>query len=289
MKLKLFFFLTGLALVVLVGCGGKDEMSEGDIQATVDAAVQATTIALAPPTFTPVPTVTPNPTVTEVPGTATPTPTATPTSTPTPTPTPELPFYKNDQEDGTSEYFLPFDGFSMRLPSDWVVIDTTLTTDTPEQQEIQNVLGSRVFQGLIDTGVKFYAINWSEPSRTSASPANINITTQPAEGATSLDGFGTAAVDQLVFQFDLLREDIGLTPTSIGENPAVRLDYFWNLTTPTGLEANLQVVQHITISDDQIFIITITIPSELSATLLPEAEAAVQQMSFFERIISSEE
>lgn len=287
MKLKLFSILTGLALVVLVGCSG--EMSEDEIQATVDAAVQATTVALAPPTFTPVPTVTPSPTATEAPGTATPTPTATATSTPLPSPTPELPFYKNDQEDGTSEYVLPFSGFGMTLPSDWVVIDTTFTTDTPEQQEIQTVLGSRAFQGLIDTGVKFYAINWSEPSRTSISPANINITTQPAEGATSLDGFGTAAVDQLVFQFDLLREDIGLTPTNIGVNPALRLDYFWNLTTPTGLETSLQVVQHITIIDDQIFIITITIPSELSATLLPEAETAVQQMSFFEKVIAAEE
>ncbi|MEM8859706.1 MAG: hypothetical protein AAGD96_15375 [Chloroflexota bacterium] len=279
MKLKQFSLSIGLALIVLSGCSN-DETAEENLQATVDAAVQATTEVLSPPTFTPVPTVTPSLTPTEEPGTPTPTPTATSIPTETPTPTPELPFYQNELEDGSVHYELPFEGFGMTLPSDWVVIDVSQTTETPEQAEVQNLLGSGLFQNLIRSGVKFYAINWSEPSRSSVSPANINITTQPAEGVESLEGFGTAAVNQLVFQFDLFPEDISQTAASIGENPALRLDYFWDLSTPTGEEVNLQVVQHILIVNDQIFIITVTIPSELSASLLPDAESAVQQMTF---------
>lgn len=284
--------ISALLLFVAAGCGNNDaSLTEADIQATVNAAVAATTEALAPPTFTPIPTIT-----TEGSGdgteaeegeqlaespTETPAPPPTDTPEPTETPLPDLPLVLTDLGDGRTRYDMPFDRFSVSLPSDWVVVDIQQVTDSPDQAKVEELLGSGIFRNLVASGVKFYAINWSEPSLASINPANINISTQPADGAASIDEVGVNFFSLLTYQFEIEPETITQENVTISGFPAIRYEYLWNQVNPVGAAIDLQIVQHIILVNETVYVSTISIPSELSETLLPTAENAVNQIEFY--------
>jgi hypothetical protein len=297
----LSFVLLFTSLTIVSCASNGTSISDADIQATVNAAVQATTESLEQPlsTLTPIPAAT---TALTAPieeavaaessgseeldeSTIPPTETATATETPLPpaTSTPELAFYQVDQADGTIRYELTADRFGITLPADWLVADLTETADSSGQSELEEILGSSLFQGLVASGLKFYAINWSAASQSSPSPANINMAVQPADGITSLSEFGPLAVEQLIYQFDLSPDEVGQSSITISDLPALRVDYFREIQTPTGDQINLQVVQYIVIVNDTIYRIIITLPAELAPALLPDAESAVQNMTFYSK------
>ncbi|MFK7801866.1 MAG: hypothetical protein AB8G95_09560 [Anaerolineae bacterium] len=284
-----------------MGCGSNSASpSDTQLQSTVDTAVQATTDALNAPTSTPtvVPSATPLPdenseteaseAVAETavdeesePPTPTPIPTITNTPTPAPTATPEAPFIKTEQDDGSVRYDLPFEGFALTLPSDWLVADLTENIESSTPSELEQIMGSRLFQGLVGSGLKFYGLNWSEASRSSGNPANINIAELPANGVTSVNDFGTETITRLTYEFELETEEISQTETTVGGLPAIRLDYFREAQSPTGTKTNLQGVQYIVLVNDKIYTIVITMPADLAPSLLPDTEAAVQNIDFY--------
>ena len=282
-----------LLCFVAAGCGNNDaSLSEADIQATVNAAVAATTEALAPPTFTPIPTITTEGDEASVAETseesgqvaeptATPVPPPTETPEPTETPLPELPLVITDLGDGNTRYDMPFDQFAVLLPNDWVVVDIQQVTDSPDQAKVEELLGSGIFRNLVESGVKFYAINWSDASLAAINPANINISTQPAGGVSSIEEFGVDFFNLLTYQFQIEPEAISQTTAALSGYPAVRFDYAWNHVNPVGTAVDLQIVQHVVLVGETIYVSTISIPSELSETLLPAAENAVQQIEFY--------
>ena len=300
MYIKQYFFGLTFVAFLLIGCAGGDAVpSESDLQATVDAAVEATTESLSGPTFTPIPSATaevessaPDPD-TEVatneevneeeaePATPTPVPTVTNTPDPTPTATPSEPFIRSELNNGSARYELPIEGFAITLPADWIVANLTESAEDTEQAELEKILGSALFRNLVESGIKFYAINWSEPSRSSISPANINMAAKSASGASSIDELGSTTIGQLVYELDLVEDEIGQSTETIGDLPAFRLDYFREIRTPTGDSVELQIVQYLLMANDTDYTITITLPAELAPTLLPDAEAAIQEMEFY--------
>ena len=302
MYLKQYFlWLTIVATLFVVGCaGGESAPSESDLQATVDAAVEATTESLNAPTFTPIPTVADAISETETesddsadvsdgntaeeavePPTQTPVPTVTNTPEPSPTPTPSDPFIRSELDDGSARYELPVEGFGITLPADWLVANLTESAEGTDQAELEAILGSALFRNLVESGIKFYALNWSEASRGSVSPANINMAAKPASGANSIDELGSAAIEQLAYELDLFADEIGQSTTSIGDLPAFRIDYFWEIRTPTGDSVELQIVQYLVTTNGTDYTITVTLPAELAPTLLPDAESAIQGMNFY--------
>ena len=67
----------------------------------------------------------------------------------------------------------------------------------------------------------------------------------------------------------------------VGDLPAFRIDYFWEIRTPTGDPIELQIVQYLVTVNSTDYTITITLPAELAPTLLPDTESAIQEMSFY--------
>ncbi len=284
--------LIGTLLVLfLAGCANDSALSEADIQATVNAAVQATTVALAPPTFTPIPTLTP---VTEAGETAAggetetnsadaePTATPSPTNTPEPTltPTPDVPFVRTDLGDGSTRYDMPLDGFGVSLPNDWIVADIYQVTDSADQRQLEELMGSGIFRNLVQAGVKFYALNTSSASLDSISPININISSIPTEAST-LEAAVEEWVNQVTYQLELFPEELIQTPSSLGQAPTVRLDYTFQQANPLDRDVSLQFVQHVVQSGDELLLISITSPVEIAGDFIPAAEAALQSIEFY--------
>lgn len=300
---KYFIWMTPLFLL-LVSCAEGGTLSESDLQATVDAAVEAaveaTTESHSVPTFTPIPTLAPEniePTVSSAeeaaeneaaavesespPATSTATPLPTETHTPEPTATPSAPFVRSELADGAVRYELSAAQLGITLPADWLVADLTETAEDTTQTELKEILGSALFRNLVDAGVQFYAINWSEPSKSSLSPANINIATKSADGVSTAKALEAATVEHLAYELDVSPDDIGQSAATVSGLPAVRLDYFWEITTPKGDGVALQIVQYLLVVNDTAYTITITLPADLAPSLLPDAETAVQDMTFY--------
>lgn len=302
MYLKQSYLWLTFVAVLLVACAGSESVpSESDLQATVDAAVEATTESLNSPTFTPIPTVAAESSETEAeqdeaadtnagvdieeiaePPTQTPIPTVTNTPEPTATPIPADPFIRSELDDGSVRYELPLEGFGMTLPSDWLVANLTESAENEQQTEIEEVLGSAQFRNLVASGLKFYAINLSETSKGAISPANINIASEPLGNVTSVQEIGTATVEKLVYDLNLFEDEISQSSGTIGDLQVERLDYFQEIATPRLQEkVTLQFIQYIAIANDTIYRIVISLPADLAPTLLPDAEAAIQEMNFY--------
>lgn len=283
-----------LTFLILSGCGETDEITEADIQATVDAAVAGTTVALAPPTFTPIPTITSIPeesdastdqsdqTQTDDTGAEdsaeTPEPTATPA--PPPTDTPSVPFIRTELDNGSIRYDQPLDGFALTLSDEWVVADIYQITNSADQKQLEELMGSGIFRNLVASGIKFYAINLSQPSLDSLSPININIAKVPSNGL-ALETAAAQYADDIAYQLDLFRSEIAQSGSSLGETPTERLEYTIAQVNPLEREFSLQLVQHLVQQGDELLLITITIPTELATDYLPSAETALQTLEVY--------
>lgn len=293
---KLGFILFAL-IFLLIGCGGEPEI---DTEATIAAGIALTQTAA--PTQTPIPTNTPEPTDTPAP-TDTPEPTATftavptdtpePTNTPEPTPTEEPTavsgIIQTEQKDGTTLYELPEVGVAMALPKAWQVIDLTaedisflFDTMGEQNESVSDLFTNDFFQNLVAAGIKFYAIDLSDASIFSDSPASINIATETLRADFTIEEYSRLVMAQLAQLLGVDIEAIEVEPVIIDNREAVKLSYLLTLTTPLGVEVENLNTQILVMEDNVVYVVTLGMEASLADDLLEPALEAVQTFRLLE-------
>lgn len=270
MRKASFLFL--LSLIFLVACGG---LSEEEVMQTAVANVSAT--QTAEPTATPLPTntPTPEPTATNTPA-PTDTPTPEPTETPLPTDTPEptatatpaSSLVQTELDSGNILYEQMEVGYSIVLPSDWLVLDLTgedisqMVEEVAAQNESNAFLSQEYVQTIAASGTGFFAVDMSVDSLSDPVPVSINIISQEMEFAPSLEVIMAANAVQIETFFDLTSE-VGQQLVMVGELEAAQLSYRLKLVTALGVESEVANTQYIFVENGEIHVVTVSMGVDL--------------------------
>lgn len=203
----------------------------------------------------------------------TPTPTIPPTETAVPTPTatttPPPPVISEIGPNGEAIYTYPFEGISVSIPSTWRKAELTTAAIDPELERLYTVEG---FQNLLDSGIKLYAIDWSDVSQGSASPMNMSLVVlneneEDEMESQSLDLFAERFVEQVTYSLDMAYEDVSIMPVTLGGGAAIRIDYTRDLTNQLGERLGLNFTHILAVQSGKTYNITLSTPDVLSDTI----------------------
>lgn len=247
-----------ICLISLLAACQNDEEPQVETPSVVQNEIEAT----PPPTLTPIP-VDSEPTQALTP-TPEPSPTSTETPMPTFTPTPPPEVIKESEGDGRLRIAYPYEGLTISIPPLWRVAE--LVTEEVDI-ELNDLYTSNGFRDLKRSGMKLFAINFSDSEDVGTTPMNMNLVILDRTDNPTIDRFGSEIVDQISYNLNISPESIVSQPITIDEQAALRVDYTQELQTPLGERVNLNLTHILAVQPGKAYNLTLTTPDVVSDTI----------------------
>jgi len=168
-------------------------------------------------------------------------------------------------------------GFSITLPSDWVVVEasTEAFAQMRSAVNVDDVLTDEYVQALINSGLQLYVLNENTTSLNSEMPVSITIIRRDAPTSMSLDEYVTNTATQLE---DILALTTPLEQSSVmlGDDEATQLRYAMQTQTAVGTKAEVHNTQYYLINGSDLYLITLEMGQDLVDDYLVVGETAVE-------------
>lgn len=257
---SLFLFVL-LAMLSLAACSAQNAplMSQSDVEATVNAAVQQTqtVVALsATPTSLPSATVAPTdvPTleVTEAPAAegATAAPASTGEGSNTTVPSGDWILFQDSEGN-----------FEISLPSTWSYIDlakgefsdklTELLANNPKMAEMYS---DEAIQNMVKSGIKFYALEATADSLSSAIPTSLNVISTDLGMTIPLEEYARLSLDQLTQVYGDI--EISSQVINLGDVQAIEIKYQAPVPGADGVTRDAALVQYLFLENTNQYVLT---------------------------------